>query len=110
MRLAANAAQFRLEVQHSTAGARLVDCGVKTEGGLQAGLSLARICLAGLADVALVPGSVGDLAMPLVQVTTDAPVLACMASQYAGWQVALGKYFAMASGPMRAVYGKEELF
>ena len=107
--MAANAALLRVEVQQTAAGARLLDCGVKTEGGLQAGLGLARVCLAGLAEVALVPGGVGDLAAPLVQVTTDAPVLACMASQYAGWQVALGKYFAMASGPMRAAWGKEEL-
>ena len=33
-----------------------------------------------------------------------------MASQYAGWQVQAGKFFAMGSGPMRAAYGKEELF
>jgi methenyltetrahydromethanopterin cyclohydrolase len=33
-----------------------------------------------------------------------------MASQYAGWQISVGKFFAMGSGPMRAVYGKEELF
>src|SRR5690349_9874500 len=43
-------------------------------------------------------------------VSSDAPVHACMASQYAGWQVSVGKFFAMGSGPMRAAYGKEELF
>jgi methenyltetrahydromethanopterin cyclohydrolase len=43
-------------------------------------------------------------------VVTDVPVLACMASQYAGWQVQAGKFFAMGSGPMRAAYGQEELF
>jgi methenyltetrahydromethanopterin cyclohydrolase len=32
-----------------------------------------------------------------------------MASQYAGWQIKVGKFFAMGSGPMRAAYGKEEL-
>ena len=45
-----------------------------------------------------------------MQVATDQPVLACMAAQYAGWQIAVGKFFAMGSGPMRAAYGKEELF
>src|SRR5262249_35737154 len=44
-----------------------------------------------------------------VQVTTDHPVLACMASQYAGWQVKPEKFFGMGSGPMRAAYGKEDL-
>jgi methenyltetrahydromethanopterin cyclohydrolase len=33
-----------------------------------------------------------------------------MASQYAGWQIASGKYFAMGSGPMRALARKEPLF
>jgi methenyltetrahydromethanopterin cyclohydrolase len=33
-----------------------------------------------------------------------------MAAQYAGWQITVGKYFAMGSGPMRAAYGKEDLF
>ena len=108
--MAATAAALRIELHQTTAGTRILDCGVKMDGGLQAGLALARVCLSGMADVSLVPGGVGDLAVPLVHVTSDAPVLACMASQYAGWQVALGKYFAMASGPMRALYGKEELY
>jgi methenyltetrahydromethanopterin cyclohydrolase len=63
-----------------------------------------------LADVALLPPGIADLPCPLVQTATDHPVLACMASQYAGWQVSVGKFFAMGSGPMRAAYGKEEIF
>jgi methenyltetrahydromethanopterin cyclohydrolase len=108
--LAANAAAYHLEVLHTSAGARIIDCGIRAEGGLQAGLALARVCLAGQAEVALVPGDLGGIPCPLVQVTTDQPVAACMASQYAGWQISVGKFFAMGSGPMRAAYGKEELF
>ena len=33
-----------------------------------------------------------------------------MAAQYAGWKIALPEYFAMGSGPMRAVAAKEDLF
>jgi methenyltetrahydromethanopterin cyclohydrolase len=108
--LAANAAGQRIAVHTSAAGARIIDCGLKTPGGLQAGLGLARVCLAGLADVSLAPGEVAGVACPHVVVSSDAPVSACMASQYAGWQVSVGKFFAMGSGPMRAAYGKEELF
>ncbi len=108
--LAATAAALRITVQQTAAGARLLDCGVAAEGGLQAGLGLARVCLANQAEVALVPGAFAGLPVPQVQVMTDHPVLACMASQYAGWQVSVGKFFAMGSGPMRAAYGKEELF
>jgi methenyltetrahydromethanopterin cyclohydrolase len=108
--MAANAATFRIAVHRSTAGARLLDCGIAVAGGLQAGLGLARVCLAGQADVALVPGDVDGMPCAQVMVTTDHPVAACMAAQYAGWQVAVGKFFAMGSGPMRAAYGQEELF
>jgi methenyltetrahydromethanopterin cyclohydrolase len=100
---------LRISVQQ-VAGARVLDCGVQAEGGLQAGLTMARVCLADLGSVDLIHGTVGDIAVPLVQVRTDQPVAACMASQYAGWQVSAGKFFAMGSGPMRAAYGKEELF
>jgi methenyltetrahydromethanopterin cyclohydrolase len=108
-RLAADADVLRIAVQQS-GGARVLDCGVQAPGGLAAGLGLARVCLADLADVTLAPPGLADLPCPLVQTCTDHPVLACMASQYAGWQVAVGKFFAMGSGPMRAAYGKEDLF
>ena len=108
--MAANAATLRITVQSTPAGARLLDCGIQAAGGLQAGLGLARVCLAGLGDVALVPGDVAGMPSLQITVATDQPALACMASQYAGWQVSVGKFFAMGSGPMRAAYGKEELF
>jgi methenyltetrahydromethanopterin cyclohydrolase len=108
--LASNAAALRVETHLLPSGARVIDCGVKTPGGLQAGLALARVCTAGQAELSLAPGDVAGIACPSVVVTTDHPVLACMASQYAGWQISVGKFFAMGSGPMRAAYGKEELF
>jgi methenyltetrahydromethanopterin cyclohydrolase len=108
--VASQAAGMRIQVQNTANGARILDCGVLAQGGLQAGLALARICLANLAEVTLVPGEVAGVACPVVQVSTDQPVLACMASQYAGWPIAVGKYFAMGSGAMRAALGKEDLF
>jgi methenyltetrahydromethanopterin cyclohydrolase len=38
------------------------------------------------------------------------PPVACMAAQYAGWAVKKTKYFAMGSGPARALYRGEPLF
>lgn len=103
--LAANAPHWRCAVS-TVAGARVIDCGGAVVGSLQAGLQMARICTAGLADVALHPGPDG----PVVQVATDDPVRACLASQYAGWHVKVDKYFAMGSGPMRAAAGREPIF
>lgn len=88
----------------------LLDFGVKTEGGLEAGLLLARICLSGLGQVDLVPGDTQLPAVPQILVRTDHPVAACLMSQYAGWKIGTDNYFAMGSGPMRAVARKEDLF
>lgn len=106
--LIARAQMLRIEC-HAIAGATVIDLGVEARGGLEAGLMLARICVAGLAQVKLVPcGS--EIAGPAVTVHSDQPVAACLASQYAGWRISAGKYFAMGSGPMRAAHGQEKLF
>lgn len=107
---ALDADALRIARPASPAGATVFDCGVKAPGGLAAGLTLARVCLSDLATVSLHPGDSTSQGLPYIQVATDQPVLACMASQYAGWQIKAGKFFAMGSGPMRAAYGKEPLF
>ncbi len=94
-------------------GAQVIDCGIDVRGGLEAGRRLAEICLAGAGDVQIVPGdNLAAIAAggPRVVVRTDRPVAACMAAQYAGWQISRDGYFAMGSGPMRAAAAKEELF
>ncbi len=105
-----NAEPLRLACHVLSGGGRVIDCGVKAEGGIAAGIALARLCLADAADVRVVPDTIGDMAWPYIQVTCDDPVPACLLSQYAGWQIVVGKYFAMGSRPMRAASGKEELF
>src|SRR5436190_5472275 len=91
-------------------GARVIDCGVTASGGLVVGRQLAEICLADLGRVSFVPGHTGLWPGPAVAVHTDQPVAACMASQYAGWQITGEKFFAMGSGPMRAAVGKEKIY
>jgi methenyltetrahydromethanopterin cyclohydrolase len=107
--LEAGAGEYRVAVR-KVGGARVIDCGGAVPGGLAAGRMLARACLADLADVDYVPSPFADLPGPAVQVTTDDPVRACLASQYAGWQVKVETFFAMGSGPMRAAAAREELF
>src|SRR5262245_40589681 len=103
--LAASAQAWRCSVT-TVAGARVIDCGGAVVGGLKAGLQMARVCTAGLADISLQTGADG----PEIQVSSDDPVRACLAAQYAGWQIKVGKFFAMGSGPMRAAAGREALF
>lgn len=104
------AEQLGIRRREIPGGGRLIDCGIETEGGLGAGLALAQVCTAGLAEISLVPGEVDGIGCPHLLVATDSPVEACLLSQYAGWQIAVEKFFGMGSGPMRAAAGREELF
>lgn len=102
--------ELKIAVHDVTGGGRLLDFGVNAAGGLRAGLVLARLCLSDLGEVALNHGRLFGRYWPCVQVATDHPVASCLFSQYAGWQVQTDSFFAMGSGPMRAVAAREELF
>jgi methenyltetrahydromethanopterin cyclohydrolase len=92
------------------AGARLIDAGVDTSGSIAAGLVLARLCLADHADVSVFPADFESLCSnSSVFVRTDAPLQACLGAQYAGWPVQTDDFFAMGSGPMRMVRGREAM-
>jgi methenyltetrahydromethanopterin cyclohydrolase len=93
---------LRVRAQTLPSGARVIDAGVETDGGYDAGLALAEICMGGLGNVAYTPLEIGDASWPGVTVWTDHPAVACMASQYAGWAISVDKFFAMGSGPLRA--------
>ena len=92
----------------------MIDAGARFVGGVSAGLKLAEICMGGLGEVSLA----SDAATPnwpwSVAVRSSNPVTACLASQYAGWRLAHGEgkdaFFALGSGPGRALARKEALF
>lgn len=90
-------------------GAQVLDFGVKTRGGIHAGLALAEIAMASRASISVVSGDRHVHSGAWIQVHTEHPVQACMLSQYAGWPVQLEKFFAMGSGPMRVKRGREEV-
>lgn len=91
-------------------GATVVDCGVQTPGGFEAGVIFAKVCLGGLADVKLTWQDFAGLHWPALEVSTDHPLRACMASQYAGWTIRCGGRSYIGSGPACAVVCKGSLF
>ena len=108
--LCADAATLRLKVSRD--GPTVVDAGIACAGGIEAGRRIAEICLGGLGRVRVGAGGGG---WPLeLTVTSSQPMLACVASQYAGWSLAHGEgkqaWFSLGSGPVRALARKEELF
>ena len=84
-------------------GTRVIDCGSAVPGGLEAGRRFAEITMGGLGSVAFGPVVLDGRSYPGLTVVTDHPALACLGAQYAGWQIKRDDYFAMASGPGRAL-------
>ena len=109
-RLADEADALRVAVTTLPGGTRLIDCGSGVPGGLEAGRQFAQICMGGLGWVSFAPLVLEGRWLPGLTVVTDRPALACLASQYAGWRLDPEGYFAMASGPGRALIQAEDLY
>jgi methenyltetrahydromethanopterin cyclohydrolase len=119
-RLVTDAAALRVQVAQDSIGARIVDAGIAAPGSIAAGLLVGEICLGGFGQVRLRSGASGadSEGWPTwLEVSSSQPVLACLASQYAGWSLAASKeetggkkFFSLGSGPARALAGKEKLY
>jgi methenyltetrahydromethanopterin cyclohydrolase len=109
-RLADDAEVLRVAVTKLPNGTRLIDCGSDVPGGLEAGRRFAQVCMGGLGWVTFTPLVLDGRWMPGLAVVTDHPARACLASQYAGWKLEGEDFFAMASGPGRALIRAEELY
>jgi methenyltetrahydromethanopterin cyclohydrolase len=91
-------------------GIHIIDCGINVPGGSEAGILFASICMGGLSQVHIHWAEFHGFRWPTVQVMTDHPLRACILSQFAGWPIRARNFFAMGSGPGRAVADFEELF
>ena len=105
-----------LQIGIAPGGCCIVDAGISAPGSVQAGLLIAEICLGGFGAVRL-SATPSDGWPTWLQVHSAQPVLACLASQYAGWSLSASKeqtggksFFALGSGPARALAVKEPLF
>jgi methenyltetrahydromethanopterin cyclohydrolase len=105
-----DAEALRVAVSRLDNGARVIDCGSAVPGGLEAGRRFAEICMGGLGTVSFAPLVLEGRWLPGLTLTTDHPALACLGSQYAGWRLDRDDYFAMASGPGRALIRAEDLY
>ncbi|GFO71109.1 methenyltetrahydromethanopterin cyclohydrolase [Bathymodiolus japonicus methanotrophic gill symbiont] len=101
-----NADKLRLQVVKLQNGCTIIDAGINVPGGLEAGRIITEICLGGMSTVALSHTPYTENWPLTVNVHTSNPVLACLGSQYAGWSLAHEKYFALGSGPARAMATK----
>jgi len=113
-KLTAEAATLRVAVTRGALGETLIDAGAKALGSISAGLKIAEICMGGLGVVELIPAAATPRWPWTVAARSSDPVIACLASQYAGWRLAHGEgkdaFFALASGPARALARKDPIF
>src|SRR5262245_34101788 len=97
-------------IVHEIADATVVDCGLETSGSLRAARLVAETCLADQAEVSLSLDRINKRPCSKITIAVDEPVGPCLLSQYAGWKVQLGDFFAMCSGPIRAAFAREPIF
>jgi methenyltetrahydromethanopterin cyclohydrolase len=107
-----------IRVKRLKNGTTSIDAGIEVPGSLEAGRLFSEASLGGLGTVGLTQRTYHNRAaaegpgfwLPAVAVNISVPHLACMASQYAGWAVKHEGYFAVGSGPARALFADEEIF
>jgi len=109
-KLLQQADMLQLGVFRHEAGCTIVDAGVEHAGSAEAGRLVAEICMGGLGTVTLQADDHFAGWSNAIAVTSTEPVLACLASQYAGWALSHEKFFSLGSGPARALAQREDLF
>jgi methenyltetrahydromethanopterin cyclohydrolase len=112
--LVAEAGSLKIGVTRGSLGEQLIDAGSRFQGGIAAGLRIAEICMGGLGHVALTPAALTPNWPWTVATRSSHPVIACLGSQYAGWKLShkadSSSFFALGSGPARALARREPLF
>ncbi|MGZ7208320.1 MAG: methenyltetrahydromethanopterin cyclohydrolase [Methanobacterium sp.] len=100
-----NADELNLGVERLENDSIVIDAGVNVPGSLKAGELYTKVCLGGLAEVGIsIPGDLSDkFALPSVKIKTDSPAISTLGAQKAGWSVSVGDFFALGSGPARAL-------
>src|SRR5215813_13238552 len=112
--LVAAKAELKIAVAQGERGETLIDAGSHMQGSIAAGLAIAEICMGGLGKVQLTSSAMTPRWPWTLLVHSSNPVIACLASQYAGWRLTHGEgkdaFFALGSGPAWALARREPLF
>ncbi len=100
--------KLRLDISQMDNGTTIIDAGIHVPGGLEAGRIVTEICMGGLGTATLTHSSQAQSWPLTINIHSTNPVLSCLGSQYAGWSLSAGKYYALGSGPARALARKEK--
>jgi methenyltetrahydromethanopterin cyclohydrolase len=101
--------KYGVTVKETSQGVVVIDAGISTEGSLEAGRLVTEICLGGYGEATIATTKYDDeLTLPSISVQTDHPAISTLGSQFADWQIKEGEYYAIASGPARALARKNK--
>ena len=109
-KLISNSKELNILIKKGPLNCTIIDAGIETDGSEQAGKLIAEICMGGLGIINLKKTDTFPNWPLETIVKSKHPVISCLASQYAGWNLTHEKFYALASGPGRAIARREELF
>ena len=103
-----NAEDLGCQVHKMDCGATVIDMGINCRGSWEAGLLFTRVTLGDLAKVQLGEFYLNkDYSFSAVELFVEQPLIACLASQIAGWKLGEGEFATIGSGPARAIAAVE---
>jgi methenyltetrahydromethanopterin cyclohydrolase len=105
-KLCDKALEYGVSVKETKSGTILIDAGIEAKGGFLAGKIVTEICLGGYGEAKISYMHLDDLKLLSIFVYTDHPAIATLGSQFAGWQIKVGEFSAIGSGPARALVQK----
>jgi methenyltetrahydromethanopterin cyclohydrolase len=95
-------------VEKTNLGTTFIDAGAIARGGFRAGKIITEICMGGCGRAKITFREYGELILPSIQIYSDHPAIATLGSQFAGWRISEQGYFAIGSGPARALAQKPQ--
>ena len=98
-----NADRLGCKAYKMQCGVNVIDMGVKVKGSWEAGLLYTRATIGDLGNVKLGEFKLNEeYTFAAVDLYIDEPLIACLASQIAGWKLGMGDVATIGTGPARA--------
>jgi methenyltetrahydromethanopterin cyclohydrolase len=101
--------KYDVFIKESKQGVKIIDIGIAAKGSLEAGRLITEICLGGYGEAKVKTTKYADdLTLDSIHVQTNQPAISTLGSQFADWQIKEGEFFAIGSGPARALARKNK--
>jgi methenyltetrahydromethanopterin cyclohydrolase len=108
-KLCSSSEKYDVLVKESKQGVTIIDTGIAAKGNIEAGRLVTEICLGGYGEAKVKKTQYADdLTLDSIYVQTNYPAISTLGSQFADWQIKEAGFFAIGSGPARALARKNK--